>query len=120
MDHAWTFRPNLAREQLARIPGLAERMAALMDIEPEEFGSDEKRVTDEILVQMWRFANTYWVGRSAFVSVTSCLCCAPAVAACFAAVGLVGQNPNKKWRSFNTAPQFAVFVCRKSAKFSIF
>ena len=61
MDHAWTFRPNLAREQLARIPGLAERMAALMDIEPEEFGSDEKRVTDEILVQMWRFANTYWV-----------------------------------------------------------
>ena len=62
VDHAWTFRPNLAREQLARIPGLAERMAALMDIERDE-SSDEKQVTDEILVQMWRFANTYWVSK---------------------------------------------------------
>ena len=43
-----------------RIPGLAERMAALMDIERDE-ASDEKQVVDEIIVQMWRFANTYWV-----------------------------------------------------------
>ena len=61
MDHAWTFRPSLAREQLVRIPGLAERMAALMDIERDEASEDEKQVVDEILVQMWRFANTYWV-----------------------------------------------------------
>ena len=61
VDHAWTFRPSLAREQLVRIPGLAERMAALMDIERDEASEDEKQVVDEILVQMWRFANTYWV-----------------------------------------------------------
>ena len=46
-----------------RIPGLAERMAALMDIERDEASEDEKQVVDEILVQMWRFANTYWVRR---------------------------------------------------------
>ena len=63
MDHAWTFRPNLAREQLARIPGLAERMAALMDIEAGE-DSDDKEVREKVLVQMWRFANTYWVGNA--------------------------------------------------------
>ena len=45
---------------MVRIPGLAERMADLMDIERDE-ASDEKQVVDEILVQMWRFANTYWV-----------------------------------------------------------
>ena len=35
-------------------------MAALMDIESSD-GENEKQVAEEILVQMWRFANTYWV-----------------------------------------------------------
>ncbi len=32
IDHAWTFQPHLAEKQLASIPGLADRMANLMDI----------------------------------------------------------------------------------------
>ena len=31
-DHAWTYRPQKAKEQLLSIPGLARRMAGLMDI----------------------------------------------------------------------------------------
>lgn len=32
VDHAWTFQPPSARQQLLHIPGLANRMAALMDL----------------------------------------------------------------------------------------
>ena len=32
MDHAWTFQPSSARQQLLHIPGLANRMAALMGL----------------------------------------------------------------------------------------
>ena len=32
VDHAWTFQPHRAREQLLNVPGLADRMANLMDI----------------------------------------------------------------------------------------
>ena len=33
VDHAWTFRPENARQQLENYPGLLERMANLMDLE---------------------------------------------------------------------------------------
>ena len=32
MDHAWTFQPSNARQQLLHIPGLANRMASLMGL----------------------------------------------------------------------------------------
>ena len=32
VDHAWTYQPHKAREQLLSIPGLAERMAQLMGL----------------------------------------------------------------------------------------
>ena len=32
IDHAWTYQPHVARNQLTRIPGLASRMAILMDL----------------------------------------------------------------------------------------
>ena len=32
IDHAWTFQPSNARQQLLHIPGLANRMAALMGL----------------------------------------------------------------------------------------
>ena len=32
IDHAWTFQSQSARQQLAQIPGLATRMAALMNL----------------------------------------------------------------------------------------
>ena len=33
VDHAWTFQPHLVARQLHSIPGLAGRMAALMDLD---------------------------------------------------------------------------------------
>lgn len=33
IDHAWTYQPHIARNQLKRIPGLASRMAMLMDLD---------------------------------------------------------------------------------------
>ena len=32
VDHAWTFQPSNARQQLLHIPGLANRIAALMGL----------------------------------------------------------------------------------------
>lgn len=32
VDHAWTFLPDKCREQLFNVPGLAQRMANLMDL----------------------------------------------------------------------------------------
>ena len=32
IDHAWTFQPSSARQQLLHIPGLANRMAAMMGL----------------------------------------------------------------------------------------
>lgn len=32
IDHAWTFQPSNAHQQLLHIPGLANRMAALMGL----------------------------------------------------------------------------------------
>ena len=32
IDHAWTFLPDKCREQLLHVPGLARRMANLMDL----------------------------------------------------------------------------------------
>ena len=32
MDHAWTYLPDKCREQLFSVPGLAQRMANLMDL----------------------------------------------------------------------------------------
>ena len=37
------------------------------------------------------------------VDVVSCLCCAIALTVCFAAIGLGGQNINRKWHSPETA-----------------
>ncbi|VDK25400.1 unnamed protein product, partial [Anisakis simplex] len=36
IDHAWTFRPQVAREQLRVIPGLLDRICAVFDIEHRE------------------------------------------------------------------------------------
>ena len=42
-----------------------------------------------------------------WMDIASCLWCAVALADCFAAVGLGGQNKNRKWCSVNEALQFA-------------
>ncbi len=61
IDHAWTFRPRSARQQLEGIPGLAQRMAALMGIAED---GDDKLLVDCVMREKWRHANTYWVGNA--------------------------------------------------------
>ena len=41
IDHAWTYRPQLAERQLRSHPGLLERMAALFDIDTEGMDKDD-------------------------------------------------------------------------------
>ncbi|XP_072045584.1 tubulin--tyrosine ligase-like protein 12 [Amphiura filiformis] len=61
IDHAWTFRTSSqARQQLTQIPGLLQRMVALMGLE----GSKDDTAKDYIeyaLKEMWRFNQTYSV-----------------------------------------------------------
>ena len=52
IDHAWTYQVNDARVQLQMIPGLVERMAALMRVENEE--QDKEEIIENILTEMWK------------------------------------------------------------------
>jgi len=68
VDHAWTYKTDQARQQLAQVPGLANRMGRLMDINMEE----EKDLPDEGLVEMimsakWTFSQTYSIGSAGSV-----------------------------------------------------
>lgn len=58
IDHAWTYRTDMARGQLQQIPGLAERMAGIMGIELNEDTSNFDLV-DSVLKSMWRYNNMY-------------------------------------------------------------
>ena len=61
VDHAWTFRTDQARQQLVQVPGLASRMAGLMDIEETE---DTEAVVEAVLTRMWRHCQTYSIGNA--------------------------------------------------------
>ena len=54
VDHAWTYRVEQARAQLASIPELLPRMVALMDVSTE--GKDTEQLMDGVLAEMWRWA----------------------------------------------------------------
>jgi len=55
IDHAWTYRIKDARPNLLTIPGLYERMSALMNIDTEN--KDEG--IELILQRMWKYNQTY-------------------------------------------------------------
>ena len=48
IDHAWTFRPQTARQQLETYPGLASRMSGLLDIDYSDEYKEE--IINQILV----------------------------------------------------------------------
>ena len=52
IDHAWTYRVDQARKQLAEYPGLVARMSALMDINTE--GKTAEEITEKVLEEMWK------------------------------------------------------------------
>ncbi|KAI9906189.1 hypothetical protein PsorP6_002758 [Peronosclerospora sorghi] len=63
VDHAWTFTADKAREQLANVLSLLERMENLMHLRTKETAnlSTEQRVT-AVADRVWRYANTYRLG----------------------------------------------------------
>uniref|UniRef100_T1PIX9 Tubulin-tyrosine ligase family n=1 Tax=Musca domestica TaxID=7370 RepID=T1PIX9_MUSDO len=54
VDHAWTFRTNIARQQLEQYDHLLNRMCAITGVDLE----DEQRV-DKVLSKMWKYAQVY-------------------------------------------------------------
>ena len=55
IDHAWTYRVHEARQYLMQVPGLKERMCALMEVPTED--REEKQIVDDILKEMWKLVN---------------------------------------------------------------
>ena len=74
VDHAWTYRVDqhgTASQQLRDIPGLLERMAALMDIpyDVEEGGEGDASIEKQrdsmietVLQTAWKYNGTYSIG----------------------------------------------------------
>lgn len=54
IDHAWTFKASEAKVHLTEVPGLAERMAKLMNL-----SSQSDNLVEDILKHMWKFNLTY-------------------------------------------------------------
>ncbi|XP_002731606.2 tubulin--tyrosine ligase-like protein 12 [Saccoglossus kowalevskii] len=60
VDHAWTYRVSDARQQLEEIPGLLDRMVALMHIPTDATGT--KDLVETVMREMWKFNQTYNIG----------------------------------------------------------
>ena len=60
MDHAWTYRPQMARQQLENITGLLERMANLFDIDHESL--EQEDLVDRVMEAKWKHSQTYSLG----------------------------------------------------------
>uniref|UniRef100_H2Z938 Tubulin--tyrosine ligase-like protein 12 SET-like domain-containing protein n=1 Tax=Ciona savignyi TaxID=51511 RepID=H2Z938_CIOSA len=60
IDHAWTFEPRDARNQLCQVPGLLTRMAEMMgfSVHGEVFNHDDDIVND-VITEMWKYIQTY-------------------------------------------------------------
>ena len=64
VDHAWTFRPESARQQLNSYPGLLERMLELLDLKCDESNKNENNGVGLVMNNMWKLAQTYSIGNS--------------------------------------------------------
>lgn len=60
VDHAWTFRLNMARNQLRQVPELLRRMTIIMGIDQEELETDE--CVEAVLAGMWKHTQMYSLG----------------------------------------------------------
>lgn len=59
VDHAWTFRTDIAINQLQQVPGLLDRMTNLMGITKDE--DDVEIIIKKVMKKIWKFCNTYSV-----------------------------------------------------------
>ncbi|KAK2726709.1 tubulin--tyrosine ligase-like protein 12 isoform X2 [Artemia franciscana] len=59
IDHAWTFRPESARDQLIHVDSLRTRMRILMEIEGD---LNTEELADAVMSQVWKYASCYSIG----------------------------------------------------------
>uniref|UniRef100_A0A336LIQ2 CSON002937 protein n=1 Tax=Culicoides sonorensis TaxID=179676 RepID=A0A336LIQ2_CULSO len=60
IDHAWTFRLDMAKKQLLSVAGLLNRMCGIMGIDSEHHLDQHEKI-EKVLVGMWRYVQTYSV-----------------------------------------------------------
>lgn len=60
IDHAWTFRFDVARSQLRQIPDLLNRMGMIMGIDMEEITQEE--CIDQVMSGIWKYCQMYALG----------------------------------------------------------
>lgn len=58
IDHAWTFRLNIARSQLRQVPGLLHRMSLLMGVSEEQPEEDN---IQQVLDSLWKYCQMYTI-----------------------------------------------------------
>lgn len=61
IDHAWTFRLDMARKQLTTVPGLLDRMCGIMGVDVDSGVLSQEMKVEKVLVSMWRYVQTYSV-----------------------------------------------------------
>ncbi|XP_077296850.1 tubulin tyrosine ligase-like 12 [Arctopsyche grandis] len=58
IDHAWTFRTHLARQQLRQVPALVQRLSNLIGL-PDDPDVNEEELIQKIFDNIWKYAQTY-------------------------------------------------------------
>ena len=61
VDHRWTFRPQMARQQLQSHPNLVDMVIQLLGVEQKAEGLSYEEKIELVLVEKWRLAQTYSV-----------------------------------------------------------
>lgn len=60
IDHAWTFRFDVARAQLRQIPDLLNRMSIIMGVETEDITQED--CIDQVMTSIWKYCQMYAIG----------------------------------------------------------
>lgn len=59
VDHAWSFRLDMARNQLRQMPQLLNRMCIIMGIDTENINENAEQCVDQVLKSMWKYSQMY-------------------------------------------------------------
>lgn len=69
VDHAWTYRTDVARQHLEQIPTLLQRMSVMMGVDVDN--TDESERVEQVLERMWKYNSTYTVNAGADAPIES-------------------------------------------------
>lgn len=59
VDHAWTYKVDVARKHLEEIPTLLHRMTVIMGVDVDSTSAEEQ--VEQVLQKMWRYNSTYTI-----------------------------------------------------------